>query len=706
MFKTRNARTHIAMWSCTIGTVSVLVGPAIAEEPVLELHSVGLYDWPVNAKDAKVVSAFKLLRDRIGDLADEMGMEPEQAQMMEMGWDLLTARSALRFAPTENGIDASFVLAPEHGNLESMQQQLGMLAMMGGMEFVDQGNGIAQAMGPVGPMNLGFDDDRIWLTLGDSQPATLDVSGKGLPAGTTPIMSGRVDINAMIQMFAPELAMEIEQQSDMLLGSGAAMFVGPNASVLEFGMGIDTHSMHMFSRMIGARAAMEAMGNTDQALITRDDLRAIPMDAVQLSVMPTNIQGTLEGLQMALEMSGEENPLEALEAEIGVDIMNDVLMNIGDRAYYYQSESTGGGGLSSMVLMLELRDPDAMAEAHGTLVERLNELATEQIKGYARVHAWDVHGVTGFSMTAPGLPIPFEPSWAISGNNLVFALTPMALSESLAQLSGKRDSSIIDHPGFRSVVLDRMPDAGAVSVYFTDSPRMAAKGYGMTNLLTSAIANAARSPEHPDRVEGSLMPSYHEFVADIAPMGGISMWEGDDLVSRYSADRSVLVQLASGLGTIADVQGVMLPALAAGVTLPALGKARETAKQVKSQTQLRSIVQAMVIYGAEHDGKAPSSFQDLIDAGYISWDLLESPLGPAYDGGPDFTVRFTQDAVSSYDARYIVAIDRAMLYETGWKANVGFADAHVEVVDYDQLLELLNLPQNKGAAEALQIDDF
>lgn len=706
MFDSQRTRTHIAMWSCTIGAVSVLVGPATAEEPMLELHSVGLYDWPENAKDAKVVSAFKLLRDRIGDLADELDMDPEQAQMMEMGWDLLTARSALRLAPTEDGMDASFVLAPEHGNLESMQQQLGMLAMMGGMEFEDQGNGIAQAMGPVGPMNLGFDDDRIWLALGDSQPAALEVSSKGLPAGSTPIMSGRVNINAMIQMFAPEFAIELEQQSDMFLGSGAAMFIGPDAAVLEFGVGVDDASMHMVSRMIGARASMEAMGNSDETLITREDLSVIPMDAVQLSVMPTNIRGTLEGLQAAFEMSSEENPLEEIEEEIGVDIMNDVLMNIGDRAFYYQSESTGGGGFSSMVLMLELRDPDAMAQAHWTLVERLNELAAEEIDGYARVHAWDVHGVRGFSMTAPGLPIPFEPSWAISGNKLVFALTPIALSESLAQLNGKRDSSIVDHPAFRSVVLDQMPDEGAVSVYFTDSPRMAAKGYGMTNLLTSALANAARSPEHPDRVEGSLMPSYHEFIADIAPMGGISMWEGDDLVSRYSADRSMLVQIASGLGTISDLQGLMIPAFAAGATLPALGQARERANQLKSATQLRTIVQGLIVYGSNNNDQPPASVDVLIEQRILTEDIFVSPQGSAWDGGPDYTVRLTEDAVSSFNARYIVGIDRAAYVNGDWIVNVAFADAHVEALNRGFIEDLLADELNAGAAKELQIEGF
>ena len=73
--------------------------------------------------------------------------------------------------------------------------------------------------------------------------------------------------------------------------------------------------------------------------------------------------------------------------------MGDVLMNIGDRGMYYQSESTGGGGLTSMVILLELRDAAGMAKAHAKLVDRLNELAADEIDGYARVQTWDNNGV-------------------------------------------------------------------------------------------------------------------------------------------------------------------------------------------------------------------------------------------------------------------------------------------------------------------------
>lgn len=703
--KKLKARTQIALWSCSISAISIVAGPAVAEEPLLELRSVGLYDWPQNAKDQKAVEAFKLLRDRLDDLALELDMDPGEAQLMQMGWDMLTARSALRLAPAENGIDASFVLSPENGSTEAMQQQLSMFAMMGGMEFQDQGDGIAQAMGPMGPMNLGFDADRIWLALGESEPASLEVSSRGLPDGATPIMSGRVDFDGLVQMFAPQMAEELRMQSEMFMGGSAAMFIGPDASILEFAVGVDDDSMHMVSRMLGAKASMEAMGMGEKVLFTKRDLRAVPQDAVQFQAMPTNIKGMLDTMRMAMEMSGDDTIAE-IEREIGVNLFDDILANIGDRAMYYQSEATGGGGLSSLVLMVDLRDADGMADAHGKLVRRLNQLAADEIDGYARVHTWDVDGTSGFSMTAPGLPIPFEPSWAISQGKLVFTLSPMALSESLAQLNGRRDTSILNDASFQSAVLSRMPGEGAVSLYYTDAPRMAAKGYGMTNMLTSALANAARSPEHPDRVEGSLMPTYHDFVSGIAPMGGVSAWDGDDLVSQYFADRSVLVQLSAGLGTIADLQALIVPAFAAGAMLPALGQARERANQLKSATQLRSIAQGLIVYGSNNDDQPPASVDVLIEQGILTRDIFVSPQGSAWDGGPDYTVRLTEDAVSSFNAQYIVGIDRAAYVNGEWIVNVAFADAHVEALNRSYIEEILEDELNEGAAKELQIEGF
>lgn len=688
----------------SLGVTAITAGPAVAAEPVLELHSVGLYDWPGNEKDEAFMDAFKLLRERMGDLVAELDMEPMQGEMMRLGWDLLTARSSLYIASSDQGLDASFVLAPGNGSTEAMHQQLSGLAMMGGFEFADQGNGISEAMGPMGPMSLGFDEQRLWLAMGESKPASLAIQRYALPSGVEPIMSGRVDVNGLIEMFAPGMGAELEAQASMMPGNPMGMFVGENAVIVEFAAGVDAKHMHLVSRLVGAKQALQFEG-AQPALFTQADFAYVPVDAVRVSAFQTNISATLEGLEQAMMMSGDAS-LEQINEELGFDVFNDLLANFGERAIYYQSDTTGGGGLTSAVALIDLRDAGAMRRAHRKLVDRLNELAANEARGYVRVESRDVGGVEVFSMNFPGLPVPFEPCWAINAGKLVLAVTPTSMEAALVQMSPRASVSIVQNEGFRAAIVSKMPKEGAAMVNYTDAPRMVAKGYGMTNMLTSAIANAARSPEHPDRIRGALLPGYSMFTKDVQFSGGISKWEGDDLVSHYFGDRSMLVQLSAGLGTLADVQGIIAPAFAAGVMMPALGQARYRAQTLKSATQLRSIVQGMVVYGSNNNDQPPASIDVLVQQGIIPQEILISPMESAYDGGPDYTIRLTEDAVSSFNSDYIVAIDRAAYINGNWEVYVGFADAHVELIDLDRLEELLNMPLNKGAREELQLDDF
>jgi hypothetical protein len=158
---------------------------------------------------------------------------------------------------------------------------------------------------------------------------------------------------------------------------------------------------------------------------------------------------------------------------------------------------------------------------------------------------------------------------------------------------------------------------------------------------------------------------------------------------------------------VADVQGLMVPALAAGVLLPALGKAQERANELMAATQVRSVAQAIIIYSGDNDDQFPDSMEILIDQGIIFEDILESPFGPAADGGDDVVIRLGLDLEEHmFDARCVIAIDRAMVLNGSEFIPVAFADSHVEAVDVERLSEIFSWPQNKGAAEVFDIDWF
>lgn len=683
----------------------VHTGFAQEPEPVLEIHSVGLYEWPEVRKDKKVVEAKRLLRSRIPLLALEFDMDPSQGEALQLGWDLLTSKMSIRMLPTDQGMGASMVFEPGVGVPSDMFEHLGWLAEQSGFQMGDIARDSMKMMGPLGEMEMAFDEQRLWLRTTDAEVQSLDIPLRDLPAGAIALASGRIDVNGLVEMFAPGTLEEMEQGSDVFAGSPIFMFVGPNASPVEFAVGTVGGRMHLTSRLIGAADGMREMGASPESVFTAEDFRAIPVDAVRVSATQTNVVGLLKLVEQASAASMDD-PFAEINRELGIDIIDDLLANVGDRLVFYMSDSTGGGGLFSSVVLLDLRDTDAMRESHARLVSRLNELAADRIRGYVRVMEWNSGGVDAWTMTTPGIPVPLELSWAIADDKLVVAVSPGSLRVALRQLTSRSARSVVDHRGFKDEVLPRIPENGAAVVYFADTRRLAKKGYGLTALLTSALANAARLPDDPERVRGTLIDDFGSFTSGIKESSSVSWWDGDDLRTHYIGDESVLVELSAGLGAIADVQGIAVPALAAGVLLPALGQARHRSQELVSASQLRALAQALAIYGMDHNDRPPASIDVLLDEGLILEEMLTSPFGPAADGGPDYSVRLDTDQVYSFNARFVVAIDRAMLMSDVDRIPVAFADAHVEALTREQIRELLGMPMNAGAEEALDLPPF
>ncbi|MDF1808382.1 MAG: hypothetical protein P1U42_01670 [Phycisphaerales bacterium] len=672
-------------------------------QPMLEIHSLGLYDWPVADIDLQLIETIKHLKHRLADLTEELELEPFQGQAMAMGWDLCTSATALRFDSNENGIAASFVFEPGNVELESLYSQMTGFIEISGMEMSELSPSSSEVMGPMGPIGIEHNDNRLWLSMGETDIVPMTIDQGDLPDGLTPVMSGRADIGKMINLFAPDLAEMMENEPAFMMNPVMA-FMEPDSPVIEFNVGVDDDQMHMTSRLINAAKNSESLGMSTEVFFEKDDFKRVPMDAVRLVAFQTNISQTLGALQTTMESVGSEE-YDEFTRELGVDLLEDVLGNMGDRMMYYQSESTGGGGVLSAVLLMELNDAEAFGKAHLKLKNKLNKLAVEEVNGYARVQEWTTKSVKAYSMTAPGLPIPLEPSWAIHEDMLVVALSPGSLEQAVSQLRIQSRRSIIDNPLFKESVLSRAQSEKVYGLSFFDAARLSKKGYGVTAMLSSALANAARSPKNPDRIVGSIMPSFSQLTKNVEPSSSISWWDGEDFRTHYIGDESVLVQLSAGMGAISDVQGVILPAFAAGILLPALGSAREAATEVLAATQLRGIIQGMIVYSSVNEDRFPESMDVMLNEGFIEHEMLISPFGPALDGGPDYLIRSDKAASDNiFDASFILAFDRAAWINGEESILVGFADGHIENVDRFQFMQMLESRINSGAIEIFDIE--
>ncbi len=687
-----------------------LAAPAMAQRSILDYRFAGLDACAATGKDAAAHDAFKLLGQRLLELEHELELEPEAGQAIGLAWDMFSGAMALQVSLTDEqpGIALGLTSRPSgDATAASVLERLTRFAQMGGVPMEPDDSGAMMFDSPAGPGSLSLVEDAggpaASLRVGALEPASLSMDSPLMPEGASTMMQLRMDLEGLSMFLLPMIERDAPEVAQMLTETG---WLGEGAPLIEYAMGATEDATLMRARLHDVARLLTQAGAGPDVVFARDDLRAIPSDAVRLYAKPASFK-TLSDMIDTIEQETGEDILGKTNRELGIDLRGDVLDNMGPRQVLYMSDSTGGGGLLSSIALLDVRDPARLARAHARFVARFNEEMEDQARGYLRIHASKRHGSEVFTLMTPGLPVPLELSWAIAEGRLVVALSPVSLDAALAQLKSGKDS-ILESASFQTAVLSRMPEQGASSVTFADTPRLARRGYGIVNLLLSGLANGLRSPESPDRVASPLMPPFGDFNENVRPFGMIAYWEGDDYMVDAEADRSILVNMAAGAASVADMQGVAIAAIGGGVMLPALGKARESAKQVKAATQVRAVIQGAVVYMGNHDDQMPASYDVLIEEGYVTPEMYTSPFGPVGDGKPDIAMWFglPSERASSFSSNQILAIDRAMLQHTGYETNVGFADNRVQRMTVWELEDYLAMPQNEGAREALGIPEL
>src|SRR5262249_36893971 len=145
------------------------------------------------------------------------------------------------------------------------------------------------------------------------------------------------------------------------------------------------------------------------------------------------------------------------------------------------------------------------------------------------IRPWQDGDTQLFSLNFPGLPVPFEITYAFKGNWLIAGITPQATLAATRQGKGK---GIRDNAGFADIVGGKE----ILSFSFIDTPRTMRDGYQYVSLAGSALANAVRSPIDAARDPGLIVPTFAELKAGAKPMVSFSYWRGDDLISESHSD--------------------------------------------------------------------------------------------------------------------------------------------------------------------------
>jgi hypothetical protein len=162
-----------------------------------------------------------------------------------------------------------------------------------------------------------------------------------------------------------------------------------------------------------------------------------------------------------------------------------------------------------------------------------------------------------------------------------------------------------------------------------------------------------------------------------------------------------------------DYLGQMVPAIGAGVMLPAIGAARDTAMQMQGLNHARQLMMAGNLHANEHNSKYPGDLAELaqaaIDAEMADPSVWTSP----YDrvAMPEgFAEMQAEDRAAWLRANSAFCVVPGMTTDDGWeqvvlfgrpskfdygRVPVGYADGRVELLSAWQADEVIRLQTNR-----------
>lgn len=594
----------------TVGSAGLALSAGAAGAdvtPLFVLETAPLRQFAPHPLDAGIVRAIEMLPARVDELPGEIpGFERSYAQMVTTM--LRTVVRPMRIAVVHDSDDAagpslgygavfSLSMADEAAARTLHEQIVGAMAEAGAPPMEIGPSGMIEINQPgTPPVFFGpHQDGDAWR-----YEARLNFTGPtegfmpeadGAHGGNT-IAQMSVDLRAltpMLERARVEAANEDDDRPMRLLGEiENAGFAGEDAIRVNLAMSYQGEESLTTARIENLGGLWDLLALPTGA-IDRDTFDLVPADAWSASFSRFDLE-MLRAIMTKLDEYGvpATEHVNQMGQTVGIDLVADIIEPLGGHAIVYTSESTGGGGLASTVMLMEVRDPEKMLDTNRKLIDLTNMtvMMVPYAGRYIRITPWEHEGTQLFSLRFPGTPIPLEMTFAYEGDWAVFAVTPQGAVAAIDQIRGDG----VDGLGSVDIFTASIPEGGDLySLSFQNSAKMFHRGYGTVSLLGSGLANLARSPWDRSRDPGMIIPPYGELRDAVRPIVTWSSWDGGALEVRSTGSSSMLANTAVMLGKGSPFGSLMggLPSM-----LPAImeGRNRMGGGMVSPAQMLRSML--------------------------------------------------------------------------------------------------------------------
>lgn len=559
------------------GTTLAATTLAADVTPLFVLETAGLKEFAPHPLDAGMVRALQMLPLRVDELPGEIpDFDRSYAQLIKTM--LATVAKPMRVAVVHDSDSAdgptlgygavfSMNMGDEASAKGLHEQILGAMAESGAPEMKVLSNGMTLVETPDGPPIM-FGPNRD----GGDWRYEARVAYAGSTAGLLPeadaahgghtVAQVSIDMRALtpvLDMAKHEASQQGEELPMRLLGEVEQMgLAGDNAMRVNIGMSYQGGGSLTTARIENLGSMWSTLGLPD-GTIDSSVFDLVPADAWSAKFSRFDLE-MITTLMAKLDSYGvpATEQVANMGETIGVDLVNDIVAPLGGHAVLYTSESTGGGGLISGVMLLEVRDRAKMLETNQKLIDLTNMMTmmVPYAGRYIRIMPWEHDGMQLFSLRFPGTPVPLELTFAYEGDWAVFAVTPQGAVAAVNQIRGQGDEGL----GSVALFKESIPsDRELFSVSFKDSGRRFHRGYGAVSLIGSGLANLARSPWDRNRDPGMIVPTYNELKAAVRPIASWSYWDGDALEMRSTGSGSILANMAgimgNGMGPLGSLSG-------------------------------------------------------------------------------------------------------------------------------------------------------
>ncbi len=612
-FTKRLATGVVAVTTVSTITAWQMVSPTLADSiPVIVCQHDGIDSLMPDDRDAGLRRAVAMLTTRIAEIPAEIqrmtpgGPPPEVIDAIHQIIPLVSASFNYpgEWALLDNGInelgvpdfDARVVMETgSQDEAEKLKNAIISIFKMG-MPNVTLQPSDANPMlltfptpistllfGPVndqGSFVIGFDfggdglnTDRIALTppseLGSIHPTyQVYVNGQGV-MGMVDFFSNMIPdpmVKEKLQSFHDKLG---DVNINLNLASG-----------YRKGESISVTKITNFKKFVDLIAEQFPSATNHIGTISEDLFKNVPADARMVSATNQNIQIILQGVIDNINLQMEANPnnemtvedmLQNVKMSFGFNPMDDLIAHLGSDWVSYTADSTGGGGLSSLVFLNKGADTTALEETFVTMENVVNGLAYDKAMGYVRCREWRgenwrVPGLkAGYTLTFPGIPVPIELSLGMTDDCLIVGFTPQAVQAAVLQCAGKMRGSILNNPRFKASAKGNLDNVSKLA--FIDYQASIARGYPMAQLIGTAFENFVRSPSDPSRDPGMVVPSFADLTHNVHGFMQTTRLNDNDFVQITKSDASWFVNIAGLSGAL----GITPELIGAGAIGAAIG---------------------------------------------------------------------------------------------------------------------------------------